>query len=558
VPCAGACHREMEPADHDLVIAMLRQHAGIVEKKEGCPPLAQTPVEHHINTGDAVPIMLRRRRHAVKENEAIDDNLDEILKDGVVEEGSGAWGFPVVLVKKKDGTVRFCIDYRALNAVTMKDVYPLPRVDETLEAVFDSRRFTSLDLHAGYWQLAVAQEDRPKTAFTTRRGLFQFYRMPSGLCNAPSTFQRLMACGLRGLTWVCCLVYLDDVIIFSKSSVSRHVVELVVVLARLSAAGLSLKASKYSFAATKMEYRGHDLTTEGIQPTTRLVKAVADFPRPTDAAGVRRLVALAGYYRRFMPSFGARMSPMTTLLRKTSEWKWESEQEEAFQWAKALLSRKPVLIYPDYRLPFKLTTDASNAGLGAVLSQDQGHGDQPVAYASKVNNPTVAKYSISELECLAVVWAVRLFRSHLYGRKFVIVTDHVELKWLMTCKEPAGRLHRWALTLQEFDFEVVYRPGRENSVADVLSRGQVPEDATGSAKAKTEEDDPVITVQTESVPANVNEVLSESRLTRTMITRAVSMQTLLVESAAAVLRAASSCSRVSGSRKADRVAAMTT
>ncbi|KAJ8569559.1 hypothetical protein ON010_g5700 [Phytophthora cinnamomi] len=418
---------DMEPEDRDLFIALLRQYADIIEKKEGCPPLAKANVQHHINT-----------------------------------EGDGAWGFPVVLVRKKDGSGRFCIDYRDLNAMTVKDVYPLLRVDETLEALHGSRRFTSLDLHAGYWQLGVAEEDKAKTALTTRKGLFQFRRMPFGLCNAPSTFQRLMDCVLRGLTWICCLVYLDDVVISSRGTIARHVVELAVVLERLVEAGLSLKAAKCSFAATRLECLGHDLTTAGIQPTDRLVKAIVDFPWPTDGAQVRRFVALAGYYRRFVPEFGAKLSPLTRLLRKTSDWEWGATQEEAFAWAKAWLSTKPVLIYPDYSLPFKLTTDASKAGLGAVLSQDQGRGDQPVAYASKVNNPAVAKYTISELEYLAEVWAVRLFRPHLYGRRFTIVTDHVALKWLMTAKEPAGRLHRWALTLQEYDFEIVYRPGKEN------------------------------------------------------------------------------------------------
>jgi hypothetical protein len=179
------------------------------------------------------------------------------------------------------------------------------------------------------------------------------------------------------------------------------------------------------------------------------------------------------------------------LLRKGAEWTWGAPQEEAFAWAKAWLSTRPVLIYPDYKKPFKLTTDASKAGLGAVLSQDQGRDDQPVAYASKVNSTTVANYSISELECLAVVWAVRLFRPHLYGRRFTIVTDHIALKWLMTTKEPAGRLHRWALTLQEYDFDILYRPGRENHVADALSRGPVAETSGGEA-VDTEADEPAI------------------------------------------------------------------
>ncbi|OWZ02367.1 Retroelement, partial [Phytophthora megakarya] len=453
---------EMKQKDRDLVIALLRQYTEIVEKKLGCPPKAKINVEHHINTGDAAPIMMRRRRHAVAENELIDKEVDNMLEQGVIELGEGAWGFPVVIVRKKDGSVRFCIDYRALNSVTMKDVYPLPRVDETSEALHGSQRFSSLDLHAGYWQFGVFEPDKPKTAFTTRRGLFQFTGMPFGLCNAPSTFQRLMNCVLRGLAWVCCLVYLDDVVIFTKGFVAQHVVELAVVLERLAEAGLSLKVSKCSFATTRMEYLGHDLTPDGIQPTLRLVKAIVDFPTPADDTQVRR---------RFVPEFGTKMAPLTCLLRKSTAWVWGAAQEEAFAWDKVWLSQNPVLIYPDYSLPFKLTTNASKTGLGAVLSQDQGKGDQPVAYASKVNSPTVAKYSISELECLAVVWAARLFRPHIYGRHFTIVTDHVALKWLMTTKERAGRLHRWALTLQEYDFDIVYRPGKENSVADALSRG---------------------------------------------------------------------------------------
>ncbi|KAE9091580.1 hypothetical protein PF006_g24895 [Phytophthora fragariae] len=486
---------DMEAADKDLVIALLRQYAGIVVKKPGCPLLAKVNVEHHINTGNTAPIMQRRRRHAVSENLLVDKEVDDMLSNQVIEPGEGAWGFPVVIVRKKDGSVRFCIDYRSLNAVTVKDVYPLPRVDETLEALHGSQRFTSLDLHSGYWQLGVAKEDRAKTAFTTRHGLFQFLRMHFGLCNAPSTLQRLMDCVLRGLTWICCLVYLDDVVIITKGTVAQHVVELAVVLERLAEAGLSLKASKFSFATTKMEYLGHDLTPDGIQPTDRLIKAIVDFPRPEDDVQVRRFVVLAGYYRRFVPDFGAKMSPLTSLLRKGTEWSWSAPQEGDFTWAKAWLSQKPVLIYPDYRLPFKVTTDASKTGLVAVLSQDQGHGDQPVAYASKVNSPTLSNYSISELECLAVVWAVRLFRPHLYGRRFSIVTDHIALKWLMTGREPAGRLHRWSLTLQEYDFDIQYRLGKENHVADALSRGPVPVTGERADDGDRPADDPVIGLQ---------------------------------------------------------------
>ncbi|GMF28491.1 unnamed protein product [Phytophthora fragariaefolia] len=299
---------EMEAADRDLVVALLRQYADIVEKKEGCPPLSTTGVVHFINTGETAPIMMRRRRHAVAENAVLDKEVDEMLRNGVIGEGSGAWGFPVVLVKKKDGSVRFHV--------------------------------STVD----------------------------------GLCVTGSYMGLLPSLPRRCNN-------------FHAGTVARHVVELAVVLERLAEAGLSLKAAKCFFAATSMEYLGHDLTPEGIRSTSRLIKAIVEFPKLNDEAAVRRCVALAGYYRRFMPEFGSRMAPLTMLLRKTSGWTWGEKHDGAFAWAKAWLSTKPVLIYPHYRLPFKLTTDASKTGLGAVLSQDQGKGDQPVAYASKVNSP---------------------------------------------------------------------------------------------------------------------------------------------------------------------------
>jgi len=393
-----------------------------------------------------------------------------MLKAGVIEEGNGAWGFPVVLVRKKDGEVRFCVDYRALNKITKKDVYPLPRIDETLEALGGAVLFTTLDLRAGYWQIRMAAADRDKTAFTTKRGLYRFVRMPFGLMNAPSTFQRLMNGVLRGLTWVTCLVYLDDIVVFTRGGIERHIVELASVLERLSAAGLTIKMKKCVFATQSMEYLGHELSYEGVRPVDRLIAAVREFPRPKDPVQVKRFVHLAGYYRKFIAAFGSIMAPLTKLLRKKVDWEWTEAQEFAFARMKEILTTKPLLSYPDFRLPFRLVTDASKVGLGACLMQEAGPGWKPVAYASKGNSSAEANYSITELECLAVVWAVKLFRPYLYGRAFTIVTDHAALRWLMTRPSPAGRLHRWSLTLQEYEFEIVYRPGNTNVVADALSR----------------------------------------------------------------------------------------
>lgn len=453
-----------------LMLKLLRAYREVTVSTGDCPPATTLPVEHHIDTGDAAPMMLKRRRHAQAEDAIIEENVRKMLSFGVIEEGNGAWGFPVVLVRKKDGEVRFCVDYRALNGITKKDVYPLPRIDETLDALGGARLFTTLDLRAGYWQIRVAERDKDKTAFTTKLGLYRFLRMPFGMMNAPSTFQRMMNGVLRGLNWLSCLVYLDDIVIFTRGGIERHVVDVATVLERLSTAGLTLKLKKCHFAATSMEYLGHELSSEGVRPVSRLITAVANFKRPENEKEVRSFIHLAGYYRKFIANFGTIAAPLTKLLRKDEVWRWMDEQERAFTRLKQELTSKPLLVYPDFKRPFRLVTDASKVGLGACLMQDQGHGLQPIAYASKVNSRAEANYTITELECLAVIWSIKLFRPYLYGRTFTIVTDHAALKWLMTSTQLTGRLHRWALTLQEYEFTIEYRPGSTNVVADALSR----------------------------------------------------------------------------------------
>ncbi|KAE9012989.1 hypothetical protein PR001_g9034 [Phytophthora rubi] len=233
-----------------LILKLLLAYSKVSSNKGDCPSATTLGVHHHIDMGDAAPIMMIRRRHAQKEDTIIEDNMKMMLNAGVIEEGNGAWDFPVVLVRKKDSEVRFCSGYRALNTVTKKDVYPLPRIDETLETLGDALLFTTLDLRAGYWQIRVAPENRDKTAFTTKQGLYRFVRMPFRLMNAPSTFQRMMNGVLRGMTWTTCLVYLDDIMAYTRGDIERHVLELATVLEMLSVAGLALKIEEVCLCVT--------------------------------------------------------------------------------------------------------------------------------------------------------------------------------------------------------------------------------------------------------------------------------------------------------------------
>jgi len=265
-----------------------------------------------------------------------------MLKEDVIEPSAGPWASPVVLVKKKDDTWRFCVDFRRLNAVTKKDVYPLPRIDDALDALHDASWFTSLDLKSGYWQISVDEQDREKTAFITPDGLFQFKVMPFGLCNAPATFERLIDTLLRGLKWHTCLCYLDDIVVFSKTF-KEHVERLREVLSVLASAGLLLNFKKCHLGARQIKVLGHLVDTNGVQPDHEKVSAVKNFPSPKNIKDLQSFLGLCSYFRRFVPDFAHRANSLTSLLSKKNTFKWETEQQRAFQDLKEALSSNPVL-----------------------------------------------------------------------------------------------------------------------------------------------------------------------------------------------------------------------
>eukprot|EP00731_Ephydatia_muelleri_P021935 Em0014g526a len=356
---------------------------------------------HQINTGDTQPVRQQARRLPFHQQQEVRGLLDDMLSQGIIEPSCGPWASSIVLAKKKDGTTRFCVDFRHLNDCTRKDAQPLPRIDDTLDALGGAQYFSTLDLASGYWQVEVDSRDREKTAFVTPFGQFQFRVMPFDLCNAPATFQRLMERVLAGLHWMTCLVYLDDIIIFSRS-VKTHVEQLKEVLERLKIAGLKIRTKKCHLLQTSVQYLGHVISAEGIRTDPQKVACVSNWPVPRSSKELQSFLGLASYYRRFVKVIAHIASPLHALTEKGREWVWSKECNDAFFDLKKRLVSSPILTLPDFSLPFVLDTDASGDGLGAVLAQNVDGVERVVAYASRALSRTEKKYCATRQEMLAL------------------------------------------------------------------------------------------------------------------------------------------------------------
>ena len=426
-------------------------------------------VQHHIETGDHPPIRSRPYRVPYAQKETIEKHIEDMLHRNVIQPSVSPWASPVVLVPKSDGSSRFCVDFRKVNKITKKDSYPLPLISESLDALGGAKFFSSLDLVSGYWQVEMDPASREKTAFVTHAGLYEYTTMPFGLCNAPGTFQRLMECVLRGLNWQIALIYLDDVLVYSQNF-EDHLHHLRLVFDRFREAGLKLKPSKCHFGQKEVNYLGHVITTEGIQPDPKKVKVVQEYPAPKSVKEVRAFMGLTNYYRKFVKGFAQVASPLHDLTKKGASFLWTEDCQKAFDTLKKALTEAPILAYPDFTQSFQLATDASNDAKGMVLGQKQNGREVVIAYAGRKLNPAERNYSVTEREALAVVEGVKQFQHYVYGRQFTVLTDHSAVRWLMNIKEPTGRLARWALLLQQHDFTIQHRSGPTNGNADALSR----------------------------------------------------------------------------------------
>lgn len=478
-------YEKLTPAQREELNQLLAKYRDIFSKNDSDYGYTQS-VTHDIHTGAALPVKQRHRRVPPHVFQEFKKHVQDLVSQGILKESASPWASPAVIVVKKDGSVRFCCDYRRLNQVTCKDAYPLPRVEESLDALGNAQLFSTLDLTAGYFQVAVNERDREKTAVTTPFGLFEWTRMPFGLCNAPATFQRLMGVVLGDLSFDVLLIYLDDIIVFSKDF-QGHCERLELVFDRLKRHGLKLKPSKCFLFRSEVKFLGHVISSEGIKVDSEKVSALDAWPVPKSVKEVRQLIGFMSYYRRFVPQFAQIAKPLHALMgskdkRRASElFTWSSECQTAFDKLRQCLMSPPVLAYPDFGLPFILTTDGSQQGLGAVLSQKQGGAERVIAFASRGlrgSEKNDKYYSAFKLELLALKWAAtEKFKEYLMFSCFTVITDHNPLRYLETANLGAVE-QRWVAQLAELNFEVMYKPGRLNTNADVLSRipsSEVPE-----------------------------------------------------------------------------------
>jgi hypothetical protein len=434
-----------------------------------------TGIKHVINTGEEPPFAQRARRMDYKTREEVEKTLAELLDMGIIGPSHSPWASPIVPVRKKDGTLRLCVDYRRLNKITVKDCYPLPRCDDLLDGAGSggAQYFTTLDLKMGYHQLPMEAASAQKTAFNTHKGLYEYRRLPFGLCSAPATFQRAMDSILHGMDRDKVFVYLDDVLIATRTLAEGKDL-LAKVLSKFADVNLKVKPAKCSFFKKQVEYLGFIVNGEGTKPAERKLDAVKNFPVPKTRKNIKQFLGLAGFFRKFVPNFSAVSKPLTILLRKDADFVWGEKQERGFRSIIHYLITAPLVRHPDIKKPFVMETDSSKEGLGAVLMQ-LGEDQQTlhvIAYASRSVNDAESRYGITDLEMLGIIFGLQKWRYLLRGTSHVrIFTDHKALPPLL-CRNtpPSEKFYRYKILLLEYDCEVEYKPGRANSIADALSR----------------------------------------------------------------------------------------
>ncbi|KAG7594102.1 Integrase catalytic core [Arabidopsis thaliana x Arabidopsis arenosa] len=445
-------------------IPIANEFTDVFEAVRGLPPDRSDPFTIELEPG-TTPISKAPYRMAPAEMAELKKQLEELLDKGFIRPSSSPWGAPVLFVKKKDGSFRLCIDYRGLNKVTVKNKYPLPRIDELLDQLRGARWFSKIDLASGYHQIPIEPSDVRKTAFRTRYGHYEFVVMPFGLTNAPAAFMKMMNGIFREFLDEFVIIFIDDILVYSKDR-ETHQNHIRTVLERLREQKLFAKLSKCSFWQRSIGFLGHIISDQGVSVDPEKIRSIKEWPRPKNATEIRSFLGLAGYYRRFVKGFASMAQPMTRLTGKDTKFQWSEECEKSFSELKSMLTSAPVLTLPEVDEPYMVYMDASIMGLGCVLMQR----GRVIAYASRQLRKHEGNYPTHDLEMVAVVFALKIWRSYLYGAKVQIFTDHKSLKYIFTQPDLNLRQRRWMELVADYDLDIAYHPGKANQVADALSR----------------------------------------------------------------------------------------
>ncbi|WZZ63529.1 hypothetical protein YC2023_074899 [Brassica napus] len=445
-------------------IEVVQEFEDVFAPLKELPPPRSNPFTTTLEP-EAKPIAKVSYRMAPAELAELKKQLEDLLEKGFIRSSSSPWGATVLFVKKKDGSMRLCIDYRGMNNITIKEKYPLPRIDELLDQLKGARLFSKIDLASGYHKIPIAKSDIMKTAFRTRYGQYEFVVMPFGLTNAPAAFMRLMNEVFHDYLDMFVIIFIDDILVYSRSK-EEHKEHLRLVMDRLRNQKLFAKFSKCLFWKREIGFLGHIVSGEGVAADLEKVQAIREWPRPTTVTEVRSFLGLAGYYWKFVKDFSSIAKPLTKLNGKGVPFLWVEETEKAFKKLKEALTTAPVLALPEQGKPYTVYTDASRIGLGCVLMQ---YG-RVIAYASRQLRKHEDDYSTHDLELAAVVFALRIWRSYLYGEEVEVYMDHQSLKYLFTQPDLNLRQRRWMEFVADYDIRIRYHPGNANVVADALSR----------------------------------------------------------------------------------------
>lgn len=439
-----------------------------------------TKIKHTICVENVPPICQRMRRVPLGLENKVDNMVTELLSKEIIRESVSPWNSPIVVVKKKSGDIRLCIDYRMLNSVTQKTTYPIPNSQQLFDTLSGSKYFSSLDLSSAYYQCEIEEEHKKYTAFGTRQGHFEFNRMPFGLCGAPFTFQHMMNIVLRSENWEQCLIYLDDVLIFGKDF-KEHLFRLRNIFTKIRESGIKLSPEKCNFFKTELRFLGHIITQDGVKTDPVKIEAVVNWPKPSTIHDLRSFLGFTNYYRKFIKSYAYLVQPLESMMKQSNKTNinllkktlliWNAEGDHSFRTLKEALTTAPILSFPCRSGKFILDCDASHSTLGAVLSQEQDGQEHVIAYASKKMSNNEINYCVTRKELLAVYTFVKQFRHYLLGSRFLIRTDHKALIWLLGWKKPnTSQYCSWVAELDTYDFEIQHRPGEQHINADFLSR----------------------------------------------------------------------------------------